>query len=405
MPEKLQRLGRFAVRVGRRFFDDGCPTLAGSLTYTTLLALVPLLTIALTLLTAFPVFEQFTRGVDDFFARSMLPPAVGETVSGYIQKFTESAAQLTAVGIAFLAVTAIALMLTIERAFDRLWRVARPRPLGVRILIYSAVLTLGPLLIGASLTMTSYLVSVSLGFAPKDPIVESLLFDAVAVILTAAAFTLVYFVVPNRPVRIAHAAIGGLAAALLFEVMKRGFAFYVAKVPGYTLIYGAFAALPVFLVWIYLSWVVALLGAVITALLSDYRMRREAAAAPGAVFRAALEILRVLVRAERGSLAPDTWSVLAAVKASREDGQQALEQLSALGLVARTLGNRWALACDPGAVTIAAVYRGMVFDPAPGGVERADQQVNAIIERVAAGADHALDAPIRSLAEDGPAVS
>src|SRR5512134_1403137 len=156
---RLERLGHFVASVFRRFFEDGGFTLAGSLTYTALLALVPLITVALTLVTAFPVFDEFIQGVDVFLARHMLPPAVAKTVTGAVEEFTQNAAGLTAVGLAVLSVTALLLMLSIERAFDRIWRVSRPRPLGVRLLTYGAVITLGPLLIGVSLTITSYLVT------------------------------------------------------------------------------------------------------------------------------------------------------------------------------------------------------------------------------------------------------
>jgi membrane protein len=388
--------------VAHRFFADDCATLAASLTYTTLLALVPLLTIALTLVTAFPVFEQFTQGVDEFFAQNVLPPAVAETVTHYIQQFTESATKLTALGILFLAVTAIMLMMTIERAFDGIWRVTRPRRLGTRVLMYWAVLTLGPLLIGMSLTMTSYVVTVSLGFARQIPGAAALVLVAVPALLTAIAFTLVYLVVPNRPVRLVHAAIGGLAAAVMFEAMKRGLAIYIEKSPNYALVYGAFAAVPIFLVWVYLSWVVTLLGAVITALLPDFRLSGEAAAGPGETFRAALEILGVLVAAQRAARTPDTRALLDAAHVRRETGYRVLDELARRGWIARAEGERWTLACDPDVVKVAEVYRGLVFDPAQGRGHRADARFEAFLDRAAAGAERSLDAPIRTLArEDG----
>jgi membrane protein len=391
--------------VWTRFRDDGCLTLAGSLTYTALLSLVPLLTIALTLITAFPVFQEFTRGIDDYFARNMLPPAVAKTVTGYIEQFTRSAAGLTAAGIAALAVTAILLMLTIEHAFNRIWRVTRPRPLALRVLVYWGVLTLGPLLIGVSLTITSYLVTVSLGLARGIPGAGDVVLTAVPAILTAAAFTLVYVMVPNRPVRVLHAAIGGVVAALLFEAMKRAFAVYVAKFPAYALVYGAFAAVPIFLVWVYLCWVVTLLGAVIAALLPDYgagavRATRTAAE----TFRAALDILRVLVRAQREAHTLDTRRVLGQAGVSAEAGEPLLERLVACGWVAKVIGQRWALACDPDVVRLANVYRELVFDPGRGGRAAPDPVLDATLEQAAAAAAGALDAPLRTLAAE-PATS
>lgn len=392
---RLQHLGRFAAHVGRRFLDDDCFSRAASLAYTTLLALVPLITIALTMATAFPVFQEFTSGVDDFFAQNMLPPTIAKAVTRYIDRFAHSAAGLTAVGVAFLAVTAIMLMLTIERAFDAIWRVRRPRPLVLRILMYWGVLTLGPLLIGMSLTLTSYLVSASLGFARQIPGAGSTLLGVVPVLLTAAAFALAYYVVPNRPLELRHAVIGGIAAAIMFELMKRGFAFYVAKFPTYTLVYGAFAAIPIFLIWIYASWVVAMLGAVITAALPDFHDPRDAEQATGAeVFRDALEILTALMLAQRASRTPRTREVIAEARVPRYAGEQLLNELAAAGWVARVVGDRWALACDPDVVTLADVYRRLVFEPGHGHAALDD-----VIRRAAAGAERAIAAPIRTLVD------
>jgi len=397
----LQLLGRFLLYVGRRFADDNCFHLAASLTYTTLLALVPLATIALTVIAAFPVFREFTQGLDDFFGRHMLPPSVAKAVAGYIDQFTQSAARLTAVGISFLAVTAIMLMMTIERAFNAIWRVRRPRPLVFRVLMYWGVLTLGPLLIGMSLTATSYAVSASLGLARQIPGAGTAVLSLVPVVLTAAAFTLVYYVVPNRPMELKHAVIGGVAAALMFEAMKRGFALYVARFPTYTLVYGAFAAIPVFLIWVYASWLVTLLGAVITALAPDYRLAREARELQGRIsLTAALEILRVLIRAQRAARTPRTREILAEARTPREAGERALEELATAGWVARVVGDRWTLACDPDGVTIADVFRRVVFEPAGGKARGSDAAFDGVIQRAAAGFDRAIAAPIRTLVED-----
>jgi membrane protein len=398
----VQHLGRFAVHVGRRFVDDNCLNMAASLGYTSLLAIVPLLTIALTVVSAFPVFREFTEGIDQFVRRDVLPPGLAKVIAGYIEQFTRSAAGLTAIGIAFLAVTAIMLMLTIERAFNTIWRVRRPRPLALRVLTYWGVLTLGPLLIGLSLTVTSYVVGASLGLARQVPGGHTALATLVPLVLTAAAFTLAYYIVPNRPIQLRHALAGGLAAAVMFELMKRGFAVYVARFPTYTLVYGAFAAIPLFLVWIYASWVVILLGAVIAALAPDFRVTREARELQGAPvsFAAALAILRALLRAQRDARTPRTREILAETRTPREAGERILEELAAAGWVARVVGDRWALACDPDAVTIAEVFRRLVFEPA-GGRARSDGVLDGVIERAGAGFDRAIAAPIRTLAEEG----
>ena len=148
----------------------------------------------------------------------------------------------------------------------------------------------------------------------------------------------------------------------MFELMKRGFALYIGKVPSYTLVYGAFATIPIFLIWIYLSWVVTLLGAVIAASLPDFHVLRDAAAArPGKNFRDALEILRVLVRAQGAARTPRTREVVAEARVPRDAGERLLEELLAAGWIARVVGDRWTLACDPDQVTIAQVYERLVF--------------------------------------------
>lgn len=405
MRPRLDRAGHFVASVFRQFFEDGGFTLAGSLTYTALLALVPLITVALTLVTAFPVFDEFIQGVDVFLARHMLPPAVAKTVTGAIEQFTQNAAGLTAVGLVALGGTAILLMLSIEGAFDRIWRVSRPRPLGLRLLTYWALIVLGPLLIGVSLTITSYLVTVSLGMARHVPGAGTALLAAVPFALSAIAFTLLYLIVPNRRVRVGHAAVGGAVAAALFEATKRGFAFYVANFPNYGVIYGAFAAVPIFLVWVYLCWVVTLLGAIVVALLPDFSLARAwAREGHAAEFRAALAILRVLLRRQDAAHAPDTRTLLAQAGVPGELGERVLHPLAAAGWLVQGARRRWSLACDPERVRLADVYRALVFDARGDCGEGTPPAIAAILERAASGAAAALDAPLRTLADE-PVVS
>jgi membrane protein len=158
MPLTTARLVEFWRIVGRRFYEDRCLQIASSLTFTTLLSIVPLITVALTLISAFPVFSAMTQHIEQFMFDNMLPESA-DAIAAYTEQFTSSAAKLTAVGIIFLALTAIMMLMTIDRAFNEIWRVTRPRPLLQRIFIYWTLLTVGPLLIGASLSLTSWLVS------------------------------------------------------------------------------------------------------------------------------------------------------------------------------------------------------------------------------------------------------
>lgn len=261
---------QFCVDVVRRFFDDRCTQAAGSLTYTTLLALVPLLTVALTLATAFPIFDRFVERLQDFVLENFLPDTAGiDMIAQQLYDFTERAGQLQAIGLAALGVTAVMMMLTLDDVLNRIFRAARLRPLTQRIAVYLSVLVTGPVLIGASLSMTSFLVAASLGALNLDGLAEAVL-RFLPFVFTIAALTLLYVVVPNRPVAFRHALAGGVFAGLVFEIAKRGFALYVSGFPTYTLVYGAFATAFVFLLWLYLLWLIVLGGATLSAMLPGF---------------------------------------------------------------------------------------------------------------------------------------
>src|SRR3954471_7054267 len=400
MRHRLQQLGRFILHVLRRFQEERCLQIASSLTYTTLLSLVPLLTVALTLISAFPAFSEFTGHVDDFLSENVLPEAIGDVISRYIEEFTEKAARLTALGIAGLALTSFLLMYTIERAFNVIWRVRRGRGTAQRVVMYWSILTLGPALIGASLTMTTFVLSRSLGWVESAWLGDTAL-KLVPLLFTVAAFTLLYYIVPSRPVQPRHAFIGGLVAGVSFEIMKRGFALYVTLTPTYTIVYGAFATIPVFLVWIYASWVVAVLGAVVAALLPDYRLLRgEKRSVTGAAFADALEILCVLIHSQRSSEMPDVRRICERASVTREACEAILEQLCEAGWVARAAGWRWVLTCDPGRVAIGEVYRRLVIDPERLSERAREGAPREVLQALAAEVEGEMAAPIASLAQE-----
>ncbi|HUL91949.1 MAG TPA: YihY family inner membrane protein [Burkholderiales bacterium] len=400
MSSKLRQLGRFLAHLSRRFNQDRCLQIASSLTFTTLLALVPLVTIMLTLLSAFPVFSGLGEQIRAFLLANMLPETAGKVVSGYIEQFTGRAGRLTAFGTAFLAVTAFMMMFTIEHAFNSIWRVSRPRPVAQRILVYWAALTLGPVLIGASLSLTSYLVGASLGLTRDTPLAGTAILWFVPFVLTWAAFTLLYHVVPNRAVKARHALAGGLVAAFVFEIMKRSFASYVAQIPTYTLVYGAFAVIPVFLLWIYLSWVVIVIGALIAALAPDYAVLGEATErASGAGFRDALATLMVLARAQRGPEVLDLRKIARGTSLTVDQAEQLLERMAAHGWVARSSGERYAMVCDKDRLLLTEVYR--EFAPEgrllPGRAQ--SEALDHLMTQFAARRDEALSLPLGRLLE------
>ena len=399
MSSTLLQLGRFFAHLFRRFNQDRCLQIASSLTFTTLLALVPLVTIMLTLMSAFPVFSGLGEHIHAFLLANMLPEKAGEVVSGYIEQFTGRAGRLTAFGTALLAVTAFMLMITIEHAFNSIWRVSRPRPLAQRVLVYWAALTLGPVLIGASLSITSYLVGVSVGLTRGAPLAGTAILLLVPFVLTWAAFTLLYVVVPNRAVNPRHALMGGLVAAFAFEAMKRSFAFYIAQFPTYTLVYGAFAVIPIFLLWIYFSWVVVVIGALITALAPDFAvLRGKAESAAGLGFGDALATLLILAQAQQGSQILDLRKIARAASLPLDQAEKLLERLAARGWVARSGRERYAMVCDKERLLVGDVYREFVVDGRSG--RERGESLEKLMEKIASHADETLGLPLGRLLEE-----
>src|SRR6266852_2955920 len=236
--DALRGSWEFCVAMVQRFREERAMQTAGSLAFTTLLSLVPLLAVVLAVSTAFPVFNHAIESLQQFIVDNVLPDTPGiDTITEQINSFTRNAGRLTAIGIAGFVVTSVMLMLTIDNAMNRIFRVQRRRSTLQIIFVYWAVLSAGSVL------------------------------RALPLAFTCAALTMLYGIVPARRVELHHALAGGILAGIGFELAKRGFAIYLAHVPDYALIYGAFATVPIFLVWLYLSWLVVLAGAIFTAML------------------------------------------------------------------------------------------------------------------------------------------
>ena len=345
----------FCIAVARRFHEDRGAQLAGSLTFTTLLSIVPLLTVALATAMAFPVFDEAISTLQLFLFENFLPDADGlEKLTEQLLSLSEQSARLTAIGLGFLLVTAVMLMLTMDDALNRIFRVRRRRPLGQRLIMYWSVLTLWPILIGASLSATSMLIGTQAGG----------LLRLVPFLFTWAALTVLYILVPYRRVDLRHAAAGALLAGIAFELAKRAFALYLMKFPTYTLIYGAFATLPIFLVWMYLSWLVVLAGAIFTAMLPGYRViTSERNRAPGRELTDALDILGVLARAQDGGYVLPLTRIATQAGVMPYRCELVLERCAGLGWVAKTEKDGWVLARDADTIRVADIYRAFVLDP------------------------------------------
>lgn len=354
-------LVEFCLALLRRFQEDRGIQTAGSLTFTSLLALVPLVTVALSLSTAFPVFDRAIDALSAYISGQLLPEG-GAKVTAQLSSFVAKAGRLTAVGLAFLAVTALMLMLTVDEVLNRIFRVRRRRGLAQRLLMYWAVLSLGPVLMGVSLSMTSFLVGSSLGYLDLGGLARSVL-ALMPFVFTCAAFTMLYLVVPYRRIELWHALAGGLLAGVLFELAKRGFALYVAQFPTYTLIYGAFATVPIFLLWLYLSWIVVLFGATLTALLPAYRgFDLRGADAPGRALVDAIAVLRVLAHAHRAEGPLPLARIARRAKLPPERCEQVLERCAARGWAERTERESWLLARDAEAIALSGVVGAFAMD-------------------------------------------
>lgn len=296
MPRRLNLLLHFFRYLFRRFGEDNCAKNAAALTYTTLFAVVPVMTVTYAMLAAIPAFSQVGMQIEDFIFNNFVP-ATGDTLREYLRDFSDQARQLTGVGIALLIITAFMMLVNIERAFNAIWRIRQRRRGISSFLLYWAVLSLGPLLLGAGFVVSTYLAS--LNFLSGDAAIGSAYRWAlgwVPILLSVAAFTLVFVAVPNTRVPFRHGLVGGVLVALLFEGAKASFALYVALFPGYQLIYGAFAAFPLFLIWVYISWLIILFGAELVANL-DSSSAWQRPLLPRLVTLMAL--LRVLIQAQQ----------------------------------------------------------------------------------------------------------
>ncbi len=259
----------FLLRCVRRFREERCAQAAASLAFTTLLALVPLLTVALVLISQFDLFSGLGTALRNFLLANLLPEKAGKIIAAYALQFSQKTGRLTALGTGMLVVTALLLMFSIERVIGQIWRIKERRPVLRRILIYLGGLVLGPVVLGACVAVATYLVTESLGLINEPRWMTGLFLKILPTLMLAALCGLIYYAIPNRRVRPWHAIAGGLVAAFGFALVQRGFGYYIAVFPNYTLIYGAFAAVPIFLVWLYLSWLVVLAGALTAAVLGE----------------------------------------------------------------------------------------------------------------------------------------
>jgi membrane protein len=309
----------------QRFREDRLGQTAGSLTFTTTIALVPLLAVTLAVFTAFPIFSDFQTVLQKRLVESFVPDNISRQVLGYLSQFASKASSLGAAGVTALFLSAVTLVLTIDRTLNAIWRVRKRRPFAQSLLLYWTAITLGPLLMGASLVLMSQFVAISRGLAPDMTGNMRWLLSTLEFLLLAWSISAMYRYVPYTQVRWSHALVGGVWVAAATEIARKVLAYYFGQMPSYSVVYGAFATVPILLVWMYLAWTIVLLGAVLVANLPSLLdgISRDGRSV-GWRFQLALEVLQRLQLArnsdEHGASAPCaptcTWTLCNSKKCS-----------------------------------------------------------------------------------------
>jgi len=354
-----------------RFKEDRLGVTAGSLTFTTTIAVVPLLTMMLALFSAFPMFSKFRKAIETQFLTELVPEVIAKQVVILLTRFAGKASQLGGVSLMLLGLTAMLLMLTMDRTLNGIWRVQRPRPVAQRVLVYWAALTLGPLLLGVSLSASSWLMSASRGWADEIPGALAVVLSALVWLMQVLGFMALFKYVPNTPVKWEHALSGGIFTCVGLEVAQRVLGVYLTKASVYASVYGAFAALPIFLIWIYLSWLMILLGAVVAAyapvLMSQLKRWPDE---PGYQFHMALSVIRQLQKAQHqtqaGHTALDLARHLRTDTLQLEPVLETLQQLDWIALLDEPDapdGARLVLLCDPDHTLVAPLAEQLLLKP------------------------------------------
>ena len=379
----------------RRFSRDSCPSVASALSYTSLLAMVPMMAIGLAMFAAFPAFS----GMRDQMIRVVLEntaPSLAMMVEDHLQAFIRNAGETTGAGILGLAVTAILLINTIQTAFDRIWGGGKGFKLQ-RLPVYWALITLGPLLFGVAFSVSgwAFAMAQSTNFTGVSGAVRTM--SAVTPFLfEAMGFALFYRLIPTKPVRLSDAVIGALVAALMFEILKRGFGIYLSFLGSYQTLYGALATLPIFLIWMYLAWLTVLFGAEVTASMPEWRSgRRDPDDRPrrGDVLGLALGVLAVLGKAQSAPVGGEKFDRISA-ELGAEAGKltQVMEALRGARFIVRTDANRWVLARNLRVVTLAELVRALQLSL--GDALDTPKQATELMSKLAEAEQAMLDRPI-----------
>ena len=358
----------FVRTVVRRFSQDRVLVAASSLSYTSLLAIVPLFAIAFSVMMAFPVFDGMTAQLLNIVL-SYAAPHIGGELENYVDRFVSNTSQLTVLGVIWLAVTAVMLLSTIESAFNAIWRVEKSRPIAMRLLAYWTTLTLGPLLMGAGLSLSTVAfamnnfqtLGVDLGFIREFGL------RLMPFLFAAGGFTILYLALPNRRVKFRYAFLGAAVASVMFELLKSGFGFYLSHAGTFESVYGSLAALPVFLIWMYLVWAVVLFGAIVAATRPEWLAARRAEEfGPLTPARALLRALQVIGKLLQAGRDGETVSEQGLLDVTGGDGAglgAVLARMEESGILARTEEDSPVIMRDLDSFTVSDLYIALGYGP------------------------------------------
>lgn len=354
--ERAKAFSRFLLK---RFMDDRCFESAGALAYTTMFALVPFSAVVFAVLSAFPAFDLWTSKLSDFVFSNFVPVSA-RAVEEYLREFAQSARQLRGAGVTALLLSVLLTMWSIEQAFNRIWRVPSPRPKLTRFLLYWTLLTLGTLLMVSALAATSALFAIPALSGIQAQNLSERLLRYLPAVLEFVMFMLAYWLIPHRTVPKRFALAGALLATVLFEWLKWGLAIYLQNA-SFERLYGALAVIPIFLIWLYTSWLVILLGASFAASLAAFRYQPRALRLnPGAELYGIMRLLGRFEEARQQGQGLHLSQIQQREPILTEDLlQQMLTSLDALHIIQRSEHGAWLLSRDLNAVTLGEIYEGM----------------------------------------------
>ncbi|MEO8671000.1 MAG: YihY family inner membrane protein [Tahibacter sp.] len=404
------RLNAFVLFLWQRFSADRCPQSAGALAYTTLFALVPLTAAVLGILAAFPVFQEWRSRLTDFVFDNFVPSA-GKAVQAYLTQFADNASQATAVGVVVLLFSAISLMASIEDAFNRIWRVQTARGAGSRFLMYWTALSFGPLLLVAAMAISSYLFALPLLDQAETGLgLKSRFLGILPFLIVWFALLTSYLIIPNRSVRWRDAMIGALLGACLFEGAKRGFAAYLGSLNSYEQVYGTLAVFPIFLIWIYISWLTVLLGASVTAAISAFEYRRlNERLALGHEFYGLLRVMHHFVQAQRRGQGLRSADLCRNERFLTDDLlQRYLGDLRHAGMLQRSESGEWVLSRNLESASVLDLYESGLYRLPIGAAaveQRSDDlppRLRALFAELATNLRKALDVPLSEIFRPDP---